>query len=97
MKTEICEDDEDFVWRFSVPAFSDTGPRGDPLVEMVRLFMEDLLAIAFLTHKGERVSVDGFAFANNPAEIFTFFHDRSTFDAARQRESRVENPAVAAI
>ncbi len=94
MKVDDSEDRQDFVWRFSVSSPADE-VRGDPLVEMVRLFLEDLQAIAFLTSNGEKISVDGFAFANNPSEIIPVFPDAPIADGLRQGESRADNSVAA--
>jgi hypothetical protein len=69
------EEDQDYVWSFGVQAKDDAPLYEDPLVEMIRVFLEDFLNIGFVTYNGKRISIDGFAFANKPKNIYTIFRD----------------------
>ena len=71
MTTNIHEDlkipveEEDFVFRFRI------GPppgEGDPDT-LVRILLEEILAVVELTHKGKAVRVDGFRLLANPSTI----------------------------
>lgn len=66
---------EDFVWRFRLEPPPPATANPDPLVEMLRAFLEDLLQIGFLTSGGERVRVDGFALSNEPRTVHPIFPD----------------------
>lgn len=67
--------EEDYVWRFAVPAKAAATGHEDPLVEMIRVFLDDFLSLGFLTWKGQRVRVDGFAFTNHPKQTYGIFLD----------------------
>lgn len=79
--------DEDHVWRFALASPACPADQEDPLLEMVRCFLRDLLSMGFLTRSGERVRVDGFAFNNAPGEIHPIFRD-----GAAAAESAAESP-----
>ncbi len=66
---------EDHVWRFALGPPDGPAGQEEPLLEMVRSFLQDLLTMGFLTRAGERVRVDGFAFTNAPTEIHPIFPD----------------------
>ena len=61
------------VWRFALPSQTASAGHEDPLVEMVRSFLDDFLNIGYLTNEGRRVNVDGFRFVDNPEEEYEIF------------------------
>jgi len=71
------EEQQDHVWRFALE--SRTSPVGyeDPLVEMVRAFLDDFLNIGYLTKEGRKVGVDGFTFLNDPGKSYRVFLDNA--------------------
>lgn len=73
MEKKIVETDEDYVWRFELDSGNQEPLLDDPLVEMVRKFLEDFLNIGFFVKDGEKVRVDGFFFLNNPEKIYEIF------------------------
>lgn len=72
-KPARSDDSEDFVFRFPLKPADGEPVDPDPLVEMVRVFLEDFLRIGVLTKGGERVSVDGFAFVCEPERVYEIF------------------------
>ncbi len=59
---------EEFVFRFTLEEVAEGGDEQDPLVEMIRRFLNDLQQIGYLCVKGRRVYVDGFVL-NNEAGV----------------------------
>ncbi len=49
---------EDYVFRFAID--STRSATEDPLTDMIRTFLDGFLEIGCFTHKGRRVTVDGF-------------------------------------
>ncbi len=66
---------EDFVFRFSLLEESPENEikYEDPLVEIVRGLIADLLDVAFLTYHGQRVRVDGFRLLQDPETQYEIF------------------------
>lgn len=62
-----ADDEQDFVFRFPLdqPA-SDEAAAGDPLIELIRGQLADLLDAVILTDHGKRVRVDGFRLLQDP-------------------------------
>lgn len=52
--------DEDYIFRFPLEPEKIETVYDDPLLEMVRGLLADLLDCVILTYKGKRVRVDGF-------------------------------------
>lgn len=75
---KYLESQEEYIWRFDVDARLKERGYEDPLVEMVRLFLDDFLNLGFLTCEGEPVRVTGFAFNNNPKHLYDIFLDEHT-------------------
>jgi hypothetical protein len=69
---------EEYIWRFHLEENAGGARYKDPLVEMVRVFLDDFLHLGFLTYNGEPVQVTGFAFNNKPTEIYDIFSDGVT-------------------
>ncbi|UCF94308.1 MAG: hypothetical protein JSW39_09150 [Desulfobacterales bacterium] len=63
----------DHVWRFKLQTEDKTFIYDDPLVEMVRAFLADLLTIGFLTSRGQRVAIDGFQLSDDPEKVYGIF------------------------
>jgi hypothetical protein len=72
-REEARRDDTDYVWRFPVQPEKDSPVYDDPIVEMVRSFLADLLHLGHLTRDGKRVDVDGFQFANDSKTVYQIF------------------------
>jgi hypothetical protein len=64
---DTADEEEDFVFRFRLdqPA-SDEAACDDPLIELIRGQLADLLDAVILTHHGKRVRVDGFRLLQDP-------------------------------
>lgn len=61
---------DDYIWRFEVQPATESRGYDDPLVEMVRAFLDDFLSFGILTSNGARIQVDGFAFSNDPEQVY---------------------------
>jgi len=74
----LLESPEEYIWRFDLEGGANSH-RGykDPLIEMVRLFLDDFLNMGVLTCDGEPVRVTGFAFNNKPRDIYDIFLEDS--------------------
>ncbi len=60
-------EDEDFVFRFSLEATEpESGAYEEPLLELIRGQLADLLDAVVLTYHGKRVRVDGFRLLQDP-------------------------------
>jgi hypothetical protein len=75
---ERAESQQDYVWRFALDGRAEVTGYQDPLVEMIRVLLNDFLDMGFLTHNGEPVCVTGFAFNNKPKDIYDIFRDEGT-------------------
>jgi len=73
--SESPELQEEYIWRFHLEENAGGARYKDPLLEMVRVFLDDFLHLGFLTYNGEPVRVTGFAFNNEPREIYEIFLD----------------------
>jgi len=59
--------DEDYVFRFKLdPSPGDPGVCDDPLLELIRGQLADLLDAVQLTYRGQLVKVDGFRLLQDP-------------------------------
>jgi hypothetical protein len=68
--------DDEFVFRFRLDAAAvEAGAHPDPLVELVRGELADLLRCAVLTYRGKRVRVDGFQLLRDPETQHAIFGD----------------------
>jgi len=76
-KSAAAELPEEYIWRFQLDGSGGAGKYRDPLVEMIRVFLDDFLNLGFLTCNGERVQVTGFAFNNKPTEVYDIFSNRA--------------------
>ncbi len=71
---ELGPGDEDYVFRFRLePTKPDEGGYDDPLLELVRGQLADLLDAAVLTYHGRRVMVDGFRLLQDPDTQYEVF------------------------
>ncbi len=87
----VCLEEEDYVWRFVVQPNADPAGYDDPLVEMIRTFLEDFLNIGCLTFNGEQVRVDGFSFTNDHDKNYRIFLSEVASGGDReQKRSRAE-------
>ncbi len=75
--------DEDYKFHYRLEpdkAFEDK-VYSDPLLELIRSQLEQLLNLVVLTRDGEDVQVDGFKPLNNPEQTFRIFrHDQDPSD-----------------
>jgi hypothetical protein len=74
--TQRDADGEDHVWRFRLDGDKAAAQESDPLVEMIRVYLADLLQIAFLTKDGRRIEADGFAFVAEPDVTHRIFPEK---------------------
>ena len=66
--------DKDYVFRFRLePAEPDEAGYDDPLLELIRGQLADLLDAVVLTHHGKRVRVDGFRLLQDPDTQYDIF------------------------
>ena len=71
---EADDTDEDYVFRFRLePADPDEAGYDDPLLELIRGQLADLLDAAVLTYHGKRVRVDGFRLLQDPDTQYEIF------------------------
>ena len=76
--------DDEFVFRFRLdaPGASEHGAHPDPLVELIRGELADLLRCAVLTYQGTRVRVDGFRLLREPDTQHAIFAEAPARAAA---------------
>ena len=76
-------DEEEYVFCFQVETPTEAeSAYDDPLVELIRGQLADLLDAATLTYRGQRVAVDGFRLLQEPDTQYEIFPPEST-EAAR--------------
>jgi hypothetical protein len=67
-------DSGEYVFRFRVETpTTDEAAYDDPLVELVRGQLADLLDAVVLTHRGRRVAIDGFCLLQEPEKEYRIF------------------------
>ena len=67
-------EEEDYVFRFRLePAEPDENGYEDPLLELIRGHLADLLDAVTLTFHGQRVRVDGFRLLQDPETQYEIF------------------------
>jgi len=64
----------DFIFRFDLLAQREQPLYEEPIVEMVREQLNNLLNIVVLTSKGSEIKVDGFKFLNNLEVKYEIFN-----------------------
>ena len=67
------EEDYKFRYRLEPEKAEKKKVYSDPLVELIRSQLEQLLGLVVLTHKGEDVKVDGFKPLNTPERVYEIF------------------------
>lgn len=67
--------EEDYKFRYRLEPEKVIRERvySDPLVELIRSQLEQLLNLVVLTHEGEDMKVDGFKLLNNPEQTYRIF------------------------
>jgi len=67
--------DEDYQFRYRLEPEKAEKERvySDPLIELIRSQLEQLLNLVILTYQGEDVRVDGFRPLNTPERIYEIF------------------------
>jgi len=55
----------DYIFRFRIDSQREGNNPDEPLVDLVRCQLADLLKVAVLTYNGKRVKVTGFQFLND--------------------------------
>jgi len=75
---EESAEEEDYVFRFplTAPAADEQG-YSDPLLELVRGQLADLLDAVVLTWRGEEVKVDGFRLMQDPETCYEIYPQHS--------------------
>lgn len=82
---ERDSEQDDYVFRFRVePSSAGEGVYDDPLVELIRGQLADLLDAVILTDHGRRVRVDGFRLLQDPDNQYEIFPQSGE---AHKRES----------
>jgi hypothetical protein len=77
--TEVGPVGDEFVFRFHLdPDLQDPDAHPDPLVELVRGQLADLLRCAVLTCGGRRVRADGFRLLRDPDTQYVIFPSGGT-------------------
>jgi hypothetical protein len=67
-------DPDEYVFRFRIETpTTDEAAYDDPLVELIRGQLADLLDAVVLTHRGCRVTVDGFCLLQEPEKEYGIF------------------------
>lgn len=78
-------DEEEYVFRFQVETPADAeSAYDDPLVELIRGQLADLLDAVSLTHRGQRVAVDGFRLVQEPETQYEIFPHGSEEEATNE-------------
>ena len=71
----------EYVFRFRLePPGPEEAGYDDPLLEMIRGQLADLLDVVILTDHGERVRVDGFRLVQDPDTQLPIWPDRTSAD-----------------
>ncbi len=73
-KNPPINEEEDFVFRFDLSYVQSKGLYNDPIVEMFREQIANILDIVILMEGGKEIKVDGFKFLNNSKIIYQIFH-----------------------
>ncbi len=92
---EIAEPrDDEFVFRFRLdaPSAAERGAHPDPLVELIRGELADLLRCAVLTQHGRRVRVDGFRLLRDPDTHHAIFAEAPERAAALRDQPADPDP-----
>lgn len=63
--SNLLDEKGDYIFRFGIDSLPEENRSDEPLVDLVRCQLADLLKIIVLTHNGKRVKVNGFQFLNN--------------------------------
>lgn len=83
--------DGDFVFRFRLePIAQDETGYDDPLLELVRGQLADLLDVVVFTYHGQPVLVDGFRLIAEPAEQYEVFPAREDGEAQNPDASETD-------
>lgn len=74
-----ADDGNGYVFRFALkPGSTDRPAYSDPLLELIRGQLADLLDAVVLTEGGRRVRVDGFRLLQDPDTQYAIFPDAGT-------------------
>ena len=73
MSKKIKGNKEDYIWRFSLHDDIEAPVYKDPLIEIIRAFLEDFLSFGFLVKDGKPIDVDSFAFNEDPDNLYKIF------------------------
>ncbi len=73
MNNKIIENKEDYVWRFSLHDETEAPMYKDPLIEIIRVFLEDFLSFGFVVKDGKPIEVDAFGFNEDPNKLYKIF------------------------
>jgi hypothetical protein len=77
MSQKIKDNKEDYIWRFSLHDDIEAPVYKDPLIEIIRVFLEDFLSFGFLVKDGKQVDVDSFGFNEHPDKFYKIFKNRN--------------------
>ncbi len=90
MRADVTTDENgDYIFRFPLEPEKLETVYDDPLLELVRGLLADLLDCVVLTYHGERVKVDGFRLVQDPDTEYEVFPKKQDESAAEEddRES----------
>ena len=76
MSQKIKDNKEDYIWRFSLHDDIKAPVYKDPLIEIIRVFLEDFLSFGFLVKDGKQVDVDSFGFNEDPDKLYKIFKNQ---------------------
>jgi len=80
---DLPVEEGEYVFRFRLgPLESEDDGYGDPLLELIRGQLADLLRAVVLTHRGRRVRVDGFRLLRDPDTEYSLFPNKGKNGAA---------------
>lgn len=76
---QALDEGGDYVFRFRLQqGAADADGYDDPLLELIRGQLADLLRAVTLTHRGKRVQVDGFRLLRDPDTQYDLFPGRQS-------------------
>jgi len=74
MNNNNKHENKNFVFRFPLhPGSERKNPIDDPVTDMIREQIQNILEIVRLTYKGKHTDVDGFSYICNPERIYELF------------------------
>lgn len=72
-RSPIADTGNDFIFRFTLPLSEQKPLYADPLTEMLRSQICNLLKVVTVTSGGREVPIDGFTLFNDPETVYPLF------------------------